>query len=177
MTTIASQNIYFIEQGRDLVRRLDDDRFCCSLNGQSGIGAHLRHVIDCFRCFQRGLDAGRIDYDSRQRDSMVEKDRNVADGAMAEIIDGLQRLTRHDAERQVKVKVDTAAWEDPSLHWNPSSVGRELQFLLSHTVHHYALIALLLRQQGFEPGADFGVAPSTLEFQGKAIATSGAVAG
>jgi hypothetical protein len=43
-----------------------------------------------------------------------------------------------------------------------STVARELQFLLSHTVHHYALIALILRLQGFEPGEEFGVAPSTL---------------
>jgi hypothetical protein len=28
-------------------------------------------------------------------------------------------------------------------------------------VHHYALIAALLRQRGFEPGEEFGVAPAT----------------
>lgn len=176
MTTIAAQNIYFIEQGRNLVRNLGEDLFGRSADGQSGVGAHLRHVIDCFRCFQRGLDSGRIDYDSRQRNVLIEKDRSVADSAMAEIIEGLQGLSRQDAERQVEVKVDTAAWDDPSLHWNISSVGRELQFLLSHTVHHYALIALVLRQQGFEPGSDFGVAPSTLEFQGKTVEASRAVA-
>jgi uncharacterized damage-inducible protein DinB len=42
-------------------------------------------------------------------------------------------------------------------------VGRELQFLASHTLHHYALIAALLRLQGVEPGEEFGVAPGTLE--------------
>jgi hypothetical protein len=30
-------------------------------------------------------------------------------------------------------------------------------------VHHYALIGALLRVQGVDPGAEFGVAPSTLE--------------
>lgn len=47
--------------------------------------------------------------------------------------------------------------------WSISSLKRELQFLLSHTIHHYSLIALALRLQGFEPGAAFGVAPSTLK--------------
>jgi hypothetical protein len=45
----------------------------------------------------------------------------------------------------------------------PSSVGRELLFLSSHTVHHWALVAALLRHQGIEPGVEFGVAPSTLD--------------
>ncbi len=166
---IAAQNVYFIEQGRALLRNLDDNLFCRAANGQSGVGAHLRHVIDCFRCFQRGLADGRVDYDSRQRDPLLEQDRKIADGALAEISQALNNLGADDAARRLEVKVDTVAWEDPALHWHVSSLGRELQFLLSHTVHHYALIALLLRQQGFEPGADFGVAPSTLEFQGKAV--------
>jgi hypothetical protein len=51
-----------------------------------------------------------------------------------------------------------------SPHWAVTSLERELQFLLSHTVHHFALVALLLRAQGFEVSADFGVAPSTLAY-------------
>jgi hypothetical protein len=47
-------------------------------------------------------------------------------------------------------------------------VGRELQYLLSHTIHHYAIIGSILRAQGVEPGPDFGVAPSTLRHWGKA---------
>ncbi len=43
-----------------------------------------------------------------------------------------------------------------------SSLRRELHFLLSHTVHHYALIAMILARHGVEVEPDFGVAPSTL---------------
>ena len=49
--------------------------------------------------------------------------------------------------------------------WSATSVVRELQFLASHTVHHYAVIAAMLRPQGVEPGDDFGVAPSTLQYE------------
>ena len=48
--------------------------------------------------------------------------------------------------------------------WTASSLDRELQSLISHTVHHYALIAMLLRVSGRQPAADFGVAPSTLRY-------------
>jgi hypothetical protein len=50
----------------------------------------------------------------------------------------------------------------PAGPWSRSTAARELQFLVSHTVHHYALIAFILRANGIDPGADFGVAPSTL---------------
>lgn len=40
--------------------------------------------------------------------------------------------------------------------WLASSVGRELQFLLGHMVHHHAIIALLLSQQGIELPEGFG---------------------
>lgn len=48
--------------------------------------------------------------------------------------------------------------------WCGSSVVRELAFLRSHTIHHYSLIAVLLRFEGIEPGEEFGVAPSTLRY-------------
>ncbi len=46
-----------------------------------------------------------------------------------------------------------------------SSITRELDFLLSHTIHHYAIIAVLCRLQNVEVEPDFGVAPSTLRYQ------------
>ena len=46
-----------------------------------------------------------------------------------------------------------------------SSLSRELQTLSSHTIHHFALIAITLRVHGFEVDPDFGMSPSTLRFQ------------
>jgi uncharacterized damage-inducible protein DinB len=42
-----------------------------------------------------------------------------------------------------------------------SSVGRELAFVVSHTIHHCAVIALLLRDLGVAVPPRFGYAPST----------------
>ncbi len=64
-------------------------------------------------------------------------------------------------EPSLRIKVDAA---DES-SWATSSVERELQFLRSHTVHHFALIAVILRLSGLEPGEEFGVAPSTLRYR------------
>jgi len=39
-----------------------------------------------------------------------------------------------------------------------------LQVLSSHTVHHFALIAMTLRLHGVEMEPGFGMAPSTLRY-------------
>jgi len=36
---------------------------------------------------------------------------------------------------------------------------------LSHTIQHYALVAVMARLQGCGPEASFGIAPSTLKYQ------------
>lgn len=162
---LAHQNIHFLDQGIALLDALDDSLYrSCDDHGHSCVGAHLRHVLDCYRCFLAGLESGRIDYDARERNADLETDRQIARRNMLEIRRALEQLEAGDRNRQALVRVDAAAWNevDP---WTRSTLGRELQFLLSHTVHHYALIAMTLRVIGFEPGSGFGVAPSTLEYR------------
>ena len=163
---IGAPNLRLLAQAQNLVAQLDDERFRAAAPRSSSVGAHLRHVIDCYRCFFAGLDAGRIDYDDRQRNPALETDREVALRVLGELVAGFEALPR-DLDRPLEVRVDAAAWGAGSLHWQRSTLGRELQFLVSHTVHHFALIALLLRDCGFEPGQGFGVAPSTLEHRGE----------
>jgi uncharacterized damage-inducible protein DinB len=163
---IAKQNIHFLVQGQELLVTLAAERYAApGPHGQASAGAHLRHVIDCYRCFLAGYPKGTIDYDARERDRRIETDRDVAFATIAEIIDRLQQLPEDGLALPVKIQVDTVAWDQGKNMWTDSTIARELQFLLSHTVHHYALIALILRCHGFDPGPEFGVAPSTLEYR------------
>jgi hypothetical protein len=95
----------------------------------------------------------------RERDPLVARDRAFAATKLRIILSELRSLQVTDGDAHVIVSL-----EDEAPHWCASTVARELQFLLSHTVHHYALVALVLRLRGFEPGEEFGVAPSTLKF-------------
>jgi hypothetical protein len=52
----------------------------------------------------------------------------------------------------------------------PTTLGRELLFLSSHTVHHFALVAQYCRAAGVEPEQDFGKAPATRAFERLAAA-------
>ena len=64
----------------------------------------------------------------------------------------------------LEIRLDPRGRDEPD--WCRSSLLRELQFLLSHTIHHYALIASLLERRGVrvrDELSGFGVAASTLE--------------
>lgn len=159
--------VQVLEQGLDLLERIDE-RLYTETGGlpvQSGVGSHFRHCIDFYQSFLAGLASGRIDYDRRERDLLVERDRAFAATRLRILISELQRLPTDGGEAGVLVSLEADAGESSGLpRWCLSTVARELQFLLSHTVHHCALVALVLRLQGFEPGEEFGVAPSTLKF-------------
>ena len=57
--------------------------------------------------------------------------------------------------------------------WCASTGRRELQFLLSHSVHHYAIIAMICGQHEIEVPEGFGVAPSTLKYRESTAGDSG----
>lgn len=157
----AAANVRVLRQGIDLLTRLDDTTF------RRAIGPQLRHTLDFYASFLRGLPDGRIDYDTRARDPLVESSRRIARERFAEVIAALEQIGPERTTQLVEVRTeaDTLAPGEPE--WCPSSVRRELQFLLSHTVHHDALVKELLRARGHAVGDDFGVAPSTLEHRAR----------
>ncbi len=168
---LASQNLHYLEQGLALLERLDDAAYTSPVLGaRSGaVGSQFRHVLDYYACFVRDLASGRIDYDRRERDPAIEESpASAAEAcrALIEHLDGLGGLGAIDADRALEVKADRmgeGVAPGETRLWSRSSVQRELAFLLSHTVHHFALIALMLRTLDHEVPEHFGVAPSTLE--------------
>ncbi|MCI0391720.1 MAG: DinB family protein [Acidobacteria bacterium] len=158
---LIDDNIETLKQGIELIARLDD-RLYTQPNRElslSGVGAHFRHCIDFYHSFLAGVESGRINYDLRERDERLETDRLFAIAKLDSLIADLSRMSVMEDDRVFETLLEGSSNSD----WSISSLKRELQFLLSHTIHHYSLIALALRLQGFEPGAAFGVAPSTLK--------------
>ncbi|MCC7013238.1 MAG: DinB family protein [Planctomycetes bacterium] len=162
---LVAGNLAFLSQGHELIRRLADELYSAPPPGglRGGIGAHFRHVLDHYECFLAGWREARIDYDRRERDPRTETERPYALDKIASLRDAFECLLGADPERALDVVVDCG--EPGERFESRSTLARELQFLVSHTVHHYAVIALILRARGVEPGAEFGVAPSTLKYE------------
>lgn len=160
-------NRHFLEQGLELLRRLPAEIYRNPVRpGWAPVGSQFRHVLDHYRAFAEGWVLGRVDYDARQRNAEVEANPAVAMAQAVEMIEALERIHVEDANRPLAVQMDSGG--DQQLpDWRPSTIGRELQFLVSHTVHHYALIKLLLEDAGLAIAPAFGTAPSTLAHEAR----------
>jgi hypothetical protein len=159
-------NVRWLRQALRLLDRLDDAAHTTSPRGMAPhrAGAHLRHILEFYQCFFDGLADSHIDYDARRRDPLIEKCREYAARAIEEIIHALETSHELSQERIVWVRMEDCDDTRVREPYMESSISRELQVLSSHTVHHFALIAMTLRLHGIEMDPDFGMAPSTLRY-------------
>lgn len=162
MRALIDDNIATLQQGARLLMAIDDDLYRLKVGSvfKGSIGAHVRHNLEHFRLFFAGLHAGGVDYEARRRDALTEFDREAA---LSEILDVCKRLHElPDEDRPLQLRARNI--RGTVGHWAPTSVSRELDFLLSHTIHHYALIAVMCRLEDIPLEPDFGMAPSTLRY-------------
>lgn len=161
-------NIHFLNQGIELLSSVSDELYTKN-NGpynKSGIGRHFRHIIEHYFSLIDSKYIGLIDYDARERNLRLENDREFMISSLRQVVSSLQELsnTPEKLAQTVQIRSNEGVGEDNS-PLSESTIRRELQFLISHTVHHYALIGLILETLGFKPDESFGVAPSTLKYE------------
>ena len=136
--------------------------------GRGRVGAHLRHVLDHYGSLLDGCALGIVDYDQRRREEALETSRAAAKARIAHVLSELRALEHLAATTPLVVLLDCGRGGARSS--TNSTLGRELQFLASHTVHHYAVVGLILAARGHEVHAEFGDAPSTLKHEAEQAA-------
>lgn len=119
----------------------------------------MRHCLEHYLSLLSGLEGGRVDYDDRRRDLQLETVVHEAVQQLGMVGSKLAEKLSADPPVGLLVKMDCGSEE---AEWQPSTLGRELQFLVSHTVHHFAMIGGICRALEVQMDANFGVAPSTL---------------
>jgi len=162
MKPLIDANLVFLEQALALVGDLDPRTYSATVPGLSSAGAHLRHILDHYAAFCDGVPAGAVDYDQRNRDAAVERDPQTAAAMTRELMSRLSTLPE-SGDGSLTTRMDCGSGVGPAT--TRSSVERELQFLVSHTVHHFALIKAVLTGADVRLPDDFGVAPSTLAYR------------
>lgn len=152
-----------LRQGLVLLDRVDNATYAARLAVacDASIGAHYRHSLDHFRCLERALADGVVDYDLRERDPGLESDRERARAETERLLAAFAADRLPDAARAVTVRGRVCA-ADERVPEVVSTWGREWMYAVAHTIHHYALIGVLCRLQHADLPAAFGVAPSTL---------------
>ena len=149
-----------IDQCGELLEGMPAEVFASRGDGFSSIGAHVRHIVERFRCFHNGLEAGRIDYDDRKRGTGVETDLRAAAGALAEIRGRFEALDVETRKAEIPVRELVNCDGEPITA--ASSLDRELMGLITHSIHHLAIIAMIARSTNFPVPPNLGKAPSTI---------------
>lgn len=164
-SALLSQAIGMIEQ----LQALANSTFVYA----QAVGPHVRHIIEHYEALLRHLDnntSASVDYDTRERDMAVQSQPEATKAKLRTVAGQLEHLSSQAAwqlDTPLQTRLQTGAYGELQMTV-ASSLGRELLFLSSHTVHHFALLSHYCKAAGVDLGHDFGKAPSTLAFERKA---------
>lgn len=137
------------------------------------VGSHLRHVIEHWEALVLSHDTGCVDYDARPRDALLAACPVLASRRLRALRQALQAWNADTLAAVVRVRgLCGLAGELPFVV--DSSIGRELAFVASHAVHHFALLAPHCVASGIAIDADFGKAPATVAHERAHAAATGA---
>ena len=155
-----------LAQGEVLLAQLSDADYTRKLPVafNAAIGSHYRHCLDHFRSLLDAAMDGDLNYDHRERDTIIENDRFAALNATRELREGYERLDPVFLIRPLNVTCKTS-YATSGSQASPSTVGREIMYSVAHAVHHYALIGFMAGVMGLALPPGFGIAPSTLKHQ------------
>lgn len=153
-----------LAQGEALLAQLSEADYTRRLPVafNASIGGHYRHCLDHFRSLLDAAMDGDLNYDQRERGTMIENDRFVALNATRELRESYERLDPIFLNRPLNVTCKTS-YATSGSQASPSTVGREIMYSVAHAVHHYALIGFMASVMGLAMPPGFGIAPSTLK--------------
>ena len=158
-----------LAQGEVLLVQLNDDDYTrkVPVAFNASIGGHYRHCLDHFRSLLDSATQGDLNYDHRERGTLIENDRFAALNATRELRADFENLDPVFLLRPLAVTCKTS-YATSGSQVSPSTVGREIMYSVAHAVHHYALIGVMGGIMGLKMPPGFGVAPSTLKHQAEA---------
>jgi hypothetical protein len=163
--------IEILTQGENLLSELEGDHYTIRVPAafDASIGGHYRHCLDHFRSLLGAAHGGDLNYDHRERGTLIENDRFAALNATRELRSAFQALRAECLSRRFNVTCKTS-YSGSGSQVAGSTVGREVMYAVAHAVHHYALIGIMGGLMGLKMPAGFGVAPSTLKHQNEVAA-------
>lgn len=150
-----------LRQMHATIERLDDARYAAPAPGRAsgGVGGHVRHCLDHVSSLLSATRTGVCAYDRRRRNTEVESSRAAAMARIAEVASALACFDPVGLDDPVLVESQI----EPSgaMILTRSTISRELVFLISHTIHHNAIVAQMLAGDGVILDLRYGLAPST----------------
>jgi len=131
-------------------------RFAAEVSGS--IGEHVRHCLDHVAALF-SADSSTVSYDRRHRGTAVERDPDEALRQIKLLKNAFDTWSARSLDEPIRVTSMISPSGDSVTGW--STLARELAFVVSHTIHHQAIIGVLLAIHGHAVPERFGHSPAT----------------
>lgn len=169
---IVAGNIDALEQARDIIESLTDDDYVRVIRPQfqSSIGQHMRHILDAYAALQNAIEgnASCIDYEKRTRGSGVETNLHDALTVVDDVKSWLCSLSACQLNESYEAVHQVTNAKNGRV-FSSTTVERELIFLISHSVHHFALLRSMLSCMSYSISSELGKANSTICYENDSV--------
>ena len=160
---LQQTNIEIIDQLIDLLNDIESVVYKDALQPLhfSSVGQHVRHITEFYLCALKGYESGIVNYDARERNLLIEIDKDFT----VKILENVKiQLSTLNLDQNLILKSKFGGEEILEI---PSSFFRELMYLIEHTIHHLAIIKIGLNEvhPDIEIPKNFGVAHSTIRYR------------
>ncbi|MCJ8349209.1 hypothetical protein [Moritella sp.] len=159
--TVIKGNIEGLDQGIILLMAMTNEQYCMRAKPYitSCIGEHLRHILDLYYVLKEHV--GVIDYDVRRRGALVESCRMTGLSELEHIKSWLLTLQPHMMNNKIMMSTEVSVLNTLVAQVETSLI-RELIFVSTHAIHHYALMDISAKLCDVDTPKNMGIAPATL---------------
>lgn len=158
---LRQEAIKQLKSVQSILSQIKDDDYSSSLTTLKGasIGKHIRHIVEFYECLLFNNIDNIVNYDSRRRNLLLEESVKYTDDFITEIIDKLVKIENNSRILLV------SKYQDQIVSME-SSIYREITYNIEHTVHHLAIISIVIPMhfEYINLSANFGYADSTIQY-------------
>jgi hypothetical protein len=162
MKTYCKQNL---EEIKALLLQLSNAQYtyASKLLSEATIGQHVRHILEFYQSVLKGIDTKIINYDNRERNLLIETEKDFA----IQVIDFISTNLAHDLLDKSIILEGNFSSEPGKQTQIQTTIFRELAYSLEHSIHHQALIKVGLIELNSASFIDetFGLAPATIRYK------------
>lgn len=162
----ATETLLKLDQ---LLSKMEDEVYVRPIpsSGDATIGKHTRHILEFFQCLLEQCGSGKVNYDYRKRNPMIETRIGVARKLISEI--NIEINKSPGSATMLILETDNPSGG----HSMETTFDRELWYNVEHAIHHMAIIKMVINYEHshLKPEEDFGVAYSTVQYNKQVLNT------
>jgi uncharacterized damage-inducible protein DinB len=167
---LFESSIHLCNQMQSIINQCDSAVYTKQITilSNATIGQHFRHIIEFYLELLNGIPLESINYENRQRDTLIETLPKYAVTKLQYITTTFNSL---DLNTDLSLIARFSASKTEQSSTIKTSLARELMYAFDHAIHHLAIINIALQTEFpyIEIPNNLGVAPSTIRYREECV--------